>query len=97
VPTLVFSSRARADLLEIAQYSEQRWGRRQAVKYVEEIRTCCLRLTEDPILGRPFGPERPDIFRKEQGSHVVFFRRDSTRMRVIRILHKRMVPKRHLS
>jgi toxin ParE1/3/4 len=93
----VLAKRARADLLSIARYTEAQWGQRQAKKYLGELAASFELIATTPKIGRPFGPEMPNVFRKEQGSHVVFYRRNSSVIFVLRILHKNMLPKGRLT
>ena len=48
-----------------------------------------------PTLGRPCDDIRAGLWRIEQGSHVIFFRRRSNGILVCRILHQRMLPEHH--
>ena len=52
-------------------------------------------LADNPTLGRRCDDVRPDLRRMECGRHVVFYREDSGGILVSRILHQRMLPKRH--
>lgn len=40
---------------------------------------------------------RPGYRRIEEGSHVMFFKFDAAGMLVVRVLHERMIPKRHIT
>jgi plasmid stabilization system protein ParE len=39
---------------------------------------------------------RPGLRRREQGKHVVFYRRDGGDILILRILHERMLPELHI-
>ncbi|MBK8254491.1 MAG: type II toxin-antitoxin system RelE/ParE family toxin [Polyangiaceae bacterium] len=88
--------RAESDLLEIAEYTRQTWGEQQCARYLEQLEECCQRLAEQPILGRSCGHIRSGLRRREQGKHVVFYRRDGGDILILRILHERMLPELHV-
>lgn len=88
--------RAEADLLDIADYTHQTWGEAQCARYLDQLEACCKRLAEQPLLGRPCDHIRPGLRRREQGKHIVFYRRDGDDILVLRILHQRMLPDLHL-
>jgi toxin ParE1/3/4 len=88
--------RAEADLFDIADYTRQTWGDEQCARYLDLLEACCQRLADHPVLGRACDKLRPGLRRREQGKHVVFYRRDGDDILVVRILHERMLPELHL-
>jgi len=90
-----FSRRAAADLMSIADYTLQTWGKAQTARYISELEVCCQRLADNPALGRPCDDVRPELRRLEHGKHVVFYRQERGGIMVSRILHQRMLPDRH--
>lgn len=89
--------KAKADLRGIGRYTRKRWDRDQSNRYLGELDACFHRLADMPALGRPYAPI-PPYLRYEQGSHVVFFRRElSGDVVIVRVLHERMLPELHLS
>jgi toxin ParE1/3/4 len=96
VGKLIFSRRAGADLLNIGQYTLQTWGALQANLYLSEIEQCCLKLAANPLLGRTCDRVRPGLRRMEQGKHIVLYRQRGKDIVVSRILHRCMLPDRHL-
>jgi toxin ParE1/3/4 len=95
VAKFTLSDAARADLLEIAKYSEREWGRAQARSYTEELRACCARIASSPLTGRAADNLRHGLRRREQGSHVVFYSIEQTGVVIRRILHKGMAAEQH--
>ena len=87
-----FSRRSLADLDSIAEYTVRTWGEVQAVRYVGQLEQAIKRLVDIPVLGRRCEHVRPGLWRIEQGSHVVFFRRAGDDVVICRILHYRMLP-----
>jgi toxin ParE1/3/4 len=89
--------RAKADLREIGRYTRERWGREQSNRYLGALDDCFQQLVSMPSLGRAYA-DLPMYWRYEQGSHVVFFRREANGdVVIVRVLHERMLPERHLS
>jgi toxin ParE1/3/4 len=95
MPRLQLSRQAEADLLHIGNYTLDRWGERQADKYLAELEACCHRLAEAALLGRSCSHIRPGLHCIEQGSHVIFYRSVPETIFISRILHRRMLPNRH--
>ena len=94
---LRLSKSAQADFDGIGIYTRRRWDPNQATRYLAALDACLHRLAEGPMLhGRACDDIRPGYRRAEQGSHVVFYKLDEAGILVVRILHRRMLPKRHL-
>jgi toxin ParE1/3/4 len=88
--------RAEADLVDIADYTLRTWGEEQCARYLDKLEHCCQRLADEPILGRPCDAIQPGLRRREQGKHVIFYRRSGEDIVVVRILHASMLPELHL-
>jgi len=97
MPSFQLSRRAEVDLLHIAAYTIERWGEDQAGRYLADLEACCHRLAEAPLLGRSCSHIRTGLHCLEQGSHVIFYRRMPHAIFISRILHRRMLPTRHLT
>ncbi len=87
---------ARRDLSSIWDFTQERWDVRQAESYVTEIREAIERVAEDPGRGRPCDEIREGYRRYSIGSHSLFYVESAGGVDVIRILHQRMDPTRHL-
>lgn len=84
------SKSAKADLEDIWNYSENRWGRHQADKYYRAIIRCIVDLSTKKKTGKPFS-ERPKYFKIRQEHHYIFYiLSDNERLFVSRILHESM-------
>jgi toxin ParE1/3/4 len=97
VATLRFSRRAEADLQEIGAYTLRRWGEDQTIRHIDGLEALCKMLADRPALGRACDDIRPGLGRMEHGRHVVFYRRTANVVLIVRILHYRMVPEKHIS
>jgi putative addiction module CopG family antidote len=91
-----FSKQARLDLIEIAEYTLDRWGQGQAERYLDGLDDCFKRLVQTPQMGRSFEQIRSGYRRIEHGKHVVIYRADADGVFICRILHQRMLPERQL-
>uniref|UniRef100_UPI00386DDBE0 type II toxin-antitoxin system RelE/ParE family toxin n=1 Tax=Sphingomonas sp. BE123 TaxID=2817842 RepID=UPI00386DDBE0 len=94
---LKFAKRAEVDLQQIWRYSAIEWGVEQADTYIAEMRERCLRLCEHPALGPERFYGRRALRRWPAGSHILYYRIEARRIRVVRILHAAMDPRRHMS
>ena len=91
------STRAETDFDGIAAYTVTPWGVKQCDRYLGALEACCQRLADDPRRGRACDNIRHGLLRYEQGKHVVFYRLRPYGIRVIAVLHERMLPELHLS
>lgn len=87
---------AQRDLSSIWDFSEERWDGRQAEKYIRELQTAIERIAGDPERGRGRDDVRAGYRSYSIGGHAVFYVSRARRVDVIRILHQRMDPSRHL-
>ena len=90
-----FSRRAESDLLSIGNFTLRTWGKAQTIRYLTELEARCQTLADNPALGRSCDYIRPGWHRLEHGSHVVFYRQQRDGILISRILHQRMLPKKH--
>jgi toxin ParE1/3/4 len=97
VTNYVLSPRARRDLSDIWDYSDEHWNAAQADSYVRLIAEACERLASGRIAGRSADIVRAGYLRHSVGSHVLFYRaRRRAGIEIVRILHRRMDIERHL-
>lgn len=90
------SPAAQRDLSQIWDFTEERWDAHQAETYVGEIRAAIERVADDPTRGRACDDLREGYRRYGIGRHLLFFVERTHGIDVIRILHQRMDPTRHL-
>ena len=93
---LVLSPRAEDDIVEIAAHTLQVWAERQMSRYVEDLHRRFENLVRFPETGRRRDELGRGYLSIVQGSHIVFYRMTARALVIIRVLHVRMSPDRHL-
>lgn len=81
---------AERDLADIWRYTNKRWGRAQANRYISSVKAKCAALAEAPLLAESCAYIRPGYRRRGVDHHVIYFRQTQTGIAIIRILHERM-------
>ncbi len=66
------------------------------VEYVTMLNDAFRALAADPKLARSADDVRKGYFRHHVGRHLIYFRRKKAGVEIVRILHKKMSPARHL-
>lgn len=93
---LVIASAVKADLKDIYQYGLRQWGQAQSDSYLENLKDHFWSLTEQPLMGI----ERPELLPGARSlpieSHTLFYRVSTDTVEIIRVLHDRQDPQRHL-
>lgn len=87
---------AQHDLSRIWDYTQQRWSSGQAETYMLEIKAAIERIADDPRRGRTCEEIRAGYRRYGIGSHMLFYIESADGVDIIRVLHQRMDPTRHL-
>jgi len=95
VNRVTFSPAAIAELEDIWGYTAEQWGLDQAEQYIDRIRDACIGLANGEKQGRIVGV-REGYLKYATMRHLVFFREVDAGLVVIRVLHQRMDPDRHL-
>jgi toxin ParE1/3/4 len=93
---IVILPKAQADIVDIAAYTLANWGDRQMARYVDNLHERFVGLAKHPEMGR----RRDEIGRGYRsivhGSHIVFYRLEDRNLVIVRVLHGRMNPERHI-
>lgn len=96
MPAAHLSPAAERDIENIWDYTEERWGRRQSVRYVRDLQAVCAGLADGSTPSRSADDIREGYRKAACGSHTAYFRIDSGRTVIVRILHQSMDVDRHL-
>jgi toxin ParE1/3/4 len=91
-----YTEEAESDLFEIGVYTWTEWGEEQSIKYMALLRETC-----EDIIPRKYRlaravPQRPALLRWRCERHVIFFRKVNDGFEIVRVLHDRMLPAKHL-
>lgn len=93
---LVIAPAAKTDLKDIYQYGLRQWGQTQSESYLENIKEQFWALTEHPLIG----VDRSELVLGARSlpieSHTLFYRVTPDTVEIIRVLHSRQDPQRHL-
>ncbi|OBI43659.1 plasmid stabilization protein ParE [Mycobacterium kyorinense] len=93
----LLSPAARADLEQIWDYTNDRWGVDQAEEYLRELQHAIGRAAANPLIGRACDEIRPGYRKLAAGSHTLYYRVTAEGVvDIVRILHQRMDVDRHI-
>lgn len=87
---------AARDVEEILVYSVNSFGVVQTEYYFEALKECIELLADNPNIGHSAEDILPEYLRFPYESHVIFYKKISESILVVRILHERMDPERHM-
>ena len=93
---LVISPAALNDLKKIYQFGTLNWGTSRASNYLDSLKKQFWTLAEHPQMGI----EREELFVAMRSlvieSHVIFYRTSKQKIEIVRVLHGRQDPQRHI-
>ena len=95
-PAYSIRALARDDLKEIYQYGARNLGTTQASNYLDTLGDHFWNLTRQPKMGIEREELLPNIRSFPVESHVIFYRIQNTQVEIVRILHERQDPQRHM-
>lgn len=87
---------AQRDLVKIAHYTLEKWGDEQRVRYLKQLDARFHWIARHSTLGLASDAIQPGYWRCHEGRHVIFYKIASRGVDIVRALHGRMLPKRHL-
>ena len=87
---------AEIDLEDIWLYSFEQWNEEQADRYYDQILDGIEQLIDNPEMGKSCATIRSGYRSIQVNSHIIYYRIDDDTIRVIRVLHERMLPAKHL-
>ena len=93
---LIIAPAAKNDLKAVYQYGLRQWGKTQSEGYLSTIKSQFWLLTQQPLMGIEHPELLPDMRSLPIESHTLFYRVIASRVEIVRVLHGRQDPHRHL-
>lgn len=97
MPRYKFTDEAEIDLDGITDYTLSRWGKNQALIYINGLEDLAQILADSPDLG----VNRPELFKElisfPYAKHILYYVEQPHGITIIRILHKKMDVKKHIT
>ncbi len=82
---------AKADLKDIALFTQSKWGKEQRNLYLKQFDDSFHMLSKNPEIGKNCGWIKQGYRKFPQGSHVIFYEQIAhCEILIVRILHKSM-------
>lgn len=81
------SKEADRDLEEIFEYTINKFGLNQAVKYLNEFEVLFSELIINPDMGKNRNEIKSGLKSFSKSAHVVFYRIQNDKIRIVRVLH----------
>jgi toxin ParE1/3/4 len=94
--TYRLTRKAGQDVINIYHFTDQKFGRKQADRYVENLKQRLSLLFEREELAQPIESCGSHTYRALYQSHTIYFKRETDGILILRILHQSMDPARHL-
>jgi len=88
VATFRYTKRAEQELLNVLAYTEERWGKAQSQRYLDQLAAALLLLATHKRLGRNYSKDHPTWRRFEHVSHIIVYSPTVDGIRVHRLVHK---------
>jgi toxin ParE1/3/4 len=88
---------AEDDLVAIWRYSFTAWSADQADLYLDALNEGIAGLADNPRLGADCRHIRDGYRRLHIRHHFVYYRLETARIEIVRVLHEQMDPDRHLA
>jgi toxin ParE1/3/4 len=90
------SGKSDRDITDIYKYSAVNFGFAKAGLYLEGLYQTFSRLGENPGIGPSFSIGKKTYRRSEYESHMIFYKQRAKGILIVRVLHGKMDPERHL-
>jgi len=97
MPSYKFTQDALTDLLKIRKFTLETWGKEQSKKYLQELNETLQLLSDSPAIGKNRSDISTRTFSFSYASHVIYYKIEKKVLVVFAVLHKNMVPEKHLN
>jgi toxin ParE1/3/4 len=91
-----YTNAAARDVEAIARYTEEQWGEEQRDLYLALLERTCERIIPENVKLARQVPQRPQLRRWRCERHLIYFRMVDDGLEIVRILHERQLPLKHL-
>ena len=85
--SFIISKKADEDIEEIFTEGLSRFGKKQAIKYLEELQSLFIFLSNNPDTGKNRDEIKRNLISFPYKSHIIFYRHFKTHIRIIRVLY----------
>lgn len=92
-----FTQDGRTDLLNIRKYTLKTWGKEQSKKYFQELNKTLQLLSDSPSIGIHRADISLTTLSFPHANHIIYYTLDNNFLVVFAVLHKNMVPEKHLA
>ncbi|NJD39342.1 MAG: type II toxin-antitoxin system RelE/ParE family toxin [Geobacter sp.] len=91
MPVFTLTNMAKADMKEIAKFTQNLWGREQRNLYLQMLDISFHQLAANPLKGKDCSDIRAGYRKLIAGSHVIYYRQTLTdTIEIVRVLHGHM-------
>lgn len=88
---ILFRQDAIDDLNDIWNYTLINWSEKQADKYYGQIKLDCVKIGDNPVIGKRYFEVKLNLLGLNSGNHIIFYMVTSVnKIEIIRILHEKM-------
>jgi toxin ParE1/3/4 len=94
---LIFHDLAKQDLRFIRKFTIKNWGENQAIKYLKDLSKTIQLIKQNPFLGIQKQDIQDGAYNFIYKSHAIYFQFDKNTVVIVGVLHKSMLPKKHLT
>ena len=91
-----YTEKAENDLFEVCLYTWTERGEEQSIKYLGLLRETCEDIVPRKHRFARSVPKRPELRRWRCERHVIYCRKVDDGFEIVRILHDRKLPSKHL-
>ncbi len=92
-----FSQKAENDVVQIIDYTLNKWGAIQADEYINGLETLAQQLAENPAMGLSNVQSMAELFVFPYKSHTLYYLDKDYGISIVRVLHQSMLPEKYLN
>jgi len=85
--TYVFSEEAAADIDDIFEFGEYKFGNAQAINYLIGLEEHFEKLKDNPDIGRERNEIKKGLYSLTYMSHIIFYRKLKNKLIIVRVLY----------